>query len=94
MSHESKYQQMLIDPSSHFQHPRDVLAQANLSHEQKLSILQRWEQDARELDVAQEEGMIGEGKSNLSEIIRAIDQLDPDYHQSSAAPNKQGNISS
>lgn len=93
MSDENKFEDILVDPSAFFKTPQEILTLDYLNNAQKLTLLKRWEQDARELDVAEEEGMIGNNGSCLSEIIKTIDTLDPDYHQSSSAPNKQGNIS-
>lgn len=92
MSMHTRYENALIDPAMMFSNPQDILKVEAFSTAQKLAILKRWEQDARELEVAEEEGMTDSDDSLLSEIIRTIDKLDPDFHQSPAAPNKQGNI--
>lgn len=86
------YQRALLDPTLFFSQPGDVLEQNDLSQDEKLSLLKRWEQDAREIEVAEEEGMVGTRPSQLSAIIQAIDQLDPEYHLNAHAPDKQGNI--
>jgi len=92
MSTQKRYENALIDPSLMFSNPQEILEVDAFTAAQKLAILKRWEQDARELEVAEEEGMTDDDNSLLSEIIRTIDKLDPDFHQSPAAPNKQGNI--
>ena len=63
------------DPSSVYKTPRDVLADMHLDRETKLVILRQWEQDARELAVAEEENMQGNGPSMLSRVLRCIDLL-------------------
>lgn len=90
-----KFNEAIIDPSAVFDRPSEVLAMENLSTKEKIEILKRWEQDARELAVAEEEGMTGTGNgaNQLDDIINAIAQLDPTYHQAGNAPNKQGNVS-
>lgn len=81
------------NPSLYFSSPRQLLAQLNLSDADKLEILKRWEQEARELAVAQDEGMIAESEGRLDEIIAAIEILSPGYHQGASAPNKHANVS-
>jgi hypothetical protein len=80
----------LLDPSAVFQSPEDVLGQAELSREQKIDILRRWEYDARELAVADEEGMPVSQADLLDRILQALHTLgvwpDPDR----TAPTKQG----
>jgi hypothetical protein len=50
----------LLDPGLVFKTPDDVVISNELSREQKITILRRWEYDARELEVAEEEGMKGQ----------------------------------
>jgi hypothetical protein len=51
------FDKTLLDPASAFDHPTEVVDSAELSREQKIQVLRRWEYDARELQVADEEGM-------------------------------------
>jgi hypothetical protein len=53
-----------LDPSSVFDAPAAVCNSVELTPEQKIEILRRWEYDARELQVAAEENM-GEGPGKL-----------------------------
>jgi hypothetical protein len=48
---------------------------ADLSREQKKMALGRWEEDARRLLVAEEEGMTGGERSRLSEVLEAKAKL-------------------
>lgn len=66
----------LVDPATVFESPDEVLKSEELSREQKISILRRWEYDARELQVAEEENMIGANVDILDQIMRALLQLD------------------
>jgi hypothetical protein len=65
-------------PETHFRSPTDVVKDSELSREDKKDALNTWEQDARQLLTASNEGMTGseEGldkKDNhrLGEVIRA-----------------------
>jgi hypothetical protein len=62
-----------LDPGSVFAAPSDVLAAHGLSHEDKKSILIKWEADADALLRAADEGMEGTpGHRSPAEILRAI----------------------
>jgi hypothetical protein len=82
--------QAMLDPTAVFQAPEDVLTQADLSREHKIDLLRRWEYDARELEVAEEEGMPASQPALLERILQALHALgawgDPDR----VAPTKQG----
>jgi hypothetical protein len=66
----------LLDPGTVFESPDEVLKSEELTREQKIRILKRWEYDARELQVAEEENMIGTNGDILDQIMRALLQLD------------------
>jgi hypothetical protein len=66
----------LLNPAIVFKTPEEVLKSDELSREQKIEILRRWEFDARELQVAEEENMIGTNADILGQIMRALLQLD------------------
>lgn len=66
----------LLVPSSVFKTPEEVLQSEELSREQKIEILRRWEYDARELQVAEEENMVGSNSDILDQIMRALLRLD------------------
>lgn len=66
----------LHNPATVFKTPDEVLKAEELSREQKIEILRRWEFDARELQVAEEENMIGTNADILGQIMRALLQLD------------------
>lgn len=82
----------LMDPAAVFSEPRAVLAAPDLSDQDKLAVLKRWEQDARELEVAEEEGMLGEGGSRLADVIKAIESLAVRRLPEVAAPDKHGYV--
>ncbi len=45
----------MLDPTMVFKDPKDVVANVELTRDQKIEILRRWEYDARQLEVAEEE---------------------------------------
>ncbi len=68
-------QEALRDPTTFFAEPRDVIANTQLSREDKLAILRRWEQDALRLSASESEGMGGGEESMLGRVVSAIDTL-------------------
>jgi hypothetical protein len=81
-------QQALDNPSNCFAAPADVVRSDEVSHEQKIQILRRWEYEARSLEVAQEENMMGATSSRLDEVLDALHALGE--AGLSGATNKQG----
>lgn len=65
----------LTDPSSVFSHPEDILQERALSRDEKLRILRRWEYDARQLQVAEEENMGGGPPNRLDEVLSVLQRL-------------------
>lgn len=88
------YERALVTPDSVYSRPSQVLADERLDTEQKLKILRRWETDCREMQVAEEEGMIGGGNGSdvFTEVLTAIHALlAPDEGERHIeAPTKQG----
>jgi len=62
-------------PSVYFEEPRDVVADAAMSAQQKDAILKTLEQDARQLSDASAEGMGGGERNKLHEVLIAADTL-------------------
>jgi hypothetical protein len=69
-------------PETHFQSPTEVVKDKKLTHEDKMAALSTWEQDARQLLTASNEGMPGsdegldkEDHHRLGEVIRAKGRL-------------------
>ena len=63
------------DPAAVFRRPADVLRHRGLTDEEKLRILRHWEHDARELAVAEEEGMGGGERGHLHSVLKALGEL-------------------
>ena len=55
--------------------PRDVVADASLSKDQKVEALDTLEQDARQMSEAASEGMAGGERNKLREVLEAKDTL-------------------
>jgi hypothetical protein len=80
----------LLDPGSVFKTPGHVVANGELSREQKIKILRRWEYDARELQVAAEEGMEGPQPVTLDAVLGALSALGAPADTERSAPTKHG----
>ena len=65
----------LLDPTAVFDEPEQVLRREDLTREQKILILRRWEYDARELEMASDEGMRGETPDILDRVLNALRAL-------------------
>lgn len=82
----------LLDPTGVFSRPEEVLAEMSLSRDQKIKILRRWEYDARELQVADDENMGGGAPSVLDRVLEALHQLEADIEVEKTPPTKQGGV--
>jgi len=64
-------------PTMVFKEPKDVVASNELSRNQKIEILRRWEYDARQLEVAEEEaGMAVRRPEMFDRVLQALHMLD------------------
>ena len=80
----------MLDPTSIFACPSDVCDEQSLTRDKKIKILRRWEYDARELQVAEEENMGGGPQDVLDEVLLALHRLDAVVDIEHSAPTKQG----
>jgi hypothetical protein len=69
------YDQALLTPESVFTDPMDVVETDSLTPEQKMTVLKRWEANARDLEVASNESMTGGERSRLADVGAAIVEL-------------------
>jgi hypothetical protein len=83
------FEKALVDPALIFENPSEVLQSSELSRGQKIQILQRWEYDVRELQVAEEESMRGPQSVSLDAVLNALRSLGAENKERSA-PTKQG----
>jgi hypothetical protein len=65
----------LLDPTAVFRAPEQVLERDDLSNEQKAAILRRWAYDARELEVAEDEGMRDGEPDLLDRVLHTLNEL-------------------
>jgi hypothetical protein len=75
-------EEKLERPADHFASPADIVKDASLSPEEKKKALSTWEQDARQLVTASNEGMPGseeghkpDDRSRLGEVMRAEEAI-------------------
>ena len=79
----------MLDPTSVFKNPEDVVASDELNRNQKIEILRRWEYDARELEVAEEEaGMAVRRPEMFDLVVQALHMLDVDRDMEHTPPTK------
>jgi hypothetical protein len=78
----------LDNPSATFQLPQNVLDRQDLTREEKIEILRRWEYEARLQEVAQDENMIASRPGMLSQVLDALNTLDAPRRPS--APTRGG----
>lgn len=88
--HHAFVRKALLDPSSVFKTPNDILKSTELNHEEKMRILRRWEYDARELAVAEEENMQGSDNNMLEAVLKAQIALGGTSCRDHSAPTKHG----
>ena len=72
----------IVNPEAHFDKPKDVVQDDSLSHKEKKTALNTWEQNERQLLTASNEGMPGSNEGEhkeeanlLGEVVRAKDQI-------------------
>jgi hypothetical protein len=80
----------LLDPGLVFKTPQELLANNELSREQKIEILRRWEYDVRQLQVAAEESMEGPQPVALEDVLQALRTIGAAADPERSAPTKQG----
>ncbi len=83
----------ILDPPSIFDMPEDVLTDESLTTSQRIEILRRWEYDACEVSVAEDEGMPARNGETLQQILQALQKLVGDIDSSETPPTKQGGLS-
>lgn len=82
--------QAINNPKTFFGTPQNVLDDPRLDRESKIAILKSWERDARELAVAEEEGMTGGEESMLQRVMRAIDKISSNTEKEAGPVTKHG----
>ncbi len=59
----------MLDPTKVFEDPMDVVANDELTRDQKIEILRRWEYDARQLEVAEEEAGMAVRRPEMFDLV-------------------------
>ena len=81
--------QAMLDPTSVFKDPTEVVSDENLSRDQKIEILHRWEYDARQLEVAEEEaGMAVRRPDMFDRVLQALHTLGVELDTEHSPPTK------
>ena len=79
----------MLDPPMVFKVPKDVVANVELTRDQKIAILRRWEYDARQLEVAEEEaGMAVRRPEMFDLVVQALHALDVERDIEHTPPTK------
>ncbi len=79
----------MLDPTTVFKEPKDVVANVELTRDQKIEILRRWEYDARELEVAEEEaGMAVRRPEMFDLVVQALHTLSAERDTEHSPPTK------
>ncbi len=77
------------DPAKVFTDPSEVVADFELTRDQKIEILRRWEFDAHELEVAEEEaGMTVLHPEMFDRIVQALHTLGAERDTEHTPPTK------
>lgn len=92
MTEEIDFKAAILDPASTFACPEDVLEIDSLAREQKIEILRRWEYDAGQLAVAEEEGMMSDEPSLIQRIVLTLNTLVGNVDMDDTPPTKAGGI--
>lgn len=69
---------MMLTPYEYFPDPMAVAQSERLTKEEKLSVLKSMEEDARELEIADEENMGGGEQHSLAAVRKALRTVDPE----------------
>ena len=79
----------MLDPTSVFKEPEEVVASDELNLVQKIEILRQWEYDARQLEVAEEEaGMAVLRPDMFDRIVQALHTLGAERDTEHGPPTK------
>ncbi len=79
----------MLDPTAVFKDPEEVVASDELDRDQKIEILRRWEYDARQLEVAEEEaGMAVRQPDMFDRVVQALHTLGAERDTEHSPPTK------
>jgi hypothetical protein len=92
MNQDERLHRALLDPPDVFNSPKDVLADKDFTKAQKIEVLRRWEYDASEISVAEDEGMPARNGELLQHIMRALAELGAEIDPERRPPTRQGGL--
>jgi hypothetical protein len=75
MQPKSPTEQAIENPEANFDSPQSIVKNRQLSSRQKEEALKKWEEHARSLSVADQEGMTGGEETRLDEVKEAQAKL-------------------
>ena len=79
----------MLDPTMVFKDPEEVVANTELTRDQKIEILRRWEYDAHQLEVAEEEaGMAVRRPEMFDLVVQALHALGVERDTEHTPPTK------
>ncbi len=79
----------MLDPTMVFKDPQEVVANTEFTRDQKIEILRRWEYDAHQLEVAEEEAGMGVLRPDmLDRVIQALHTLGVERDTEHTPPTK------
>ena len=85
--------QAVTSPATVFETPEQVLTAAELSDQQRCSVLRQWSYELRELLVATDENMASGGESDVNgDLLTRVDSLLQHLESESPAPTMQGGV--
>ncbi len=92
---KAKFESALADVSKVYDHPMRIVDDRDLAASRKIELLKQWEYDLRQLQVASEESMTGDGRPGqtaelLRTVHRALAILGADASGDKSAPTKTG----
>ena len=78
-----------LDPTKVFKEPKDLVASNELTRNQKIEILRRWEHDARALELAEDEaGTAILGPEMFARVVQALHALGAERNTEHGPPTK------
>ena len=79
----------MLDPTKVFKEPKDLVASNELTRNQKIEILRRWEHDARALELAEDEaGTAILGPEMFDRVVQALHTLGAERDTEHSPPTK------
>jgi hypothetical protein len=81
-----------FNPAAVFRSPEELADHPDLAVNDKIEILRRWQYDAAQLAVAEEEGMKNNSSDLLGRISVALDRLTGGFDVEHGGPTKLGGL--